>query len=1010
MNVSIPWKNGSVDFCKVDADISVNPMEVSIQKDTIMWIIAVWESLRNVNTARESHIPRKAEESSALNSEFRGQFDSLGSSVLLSNKTTPGRGSFSKNSCSTSTQDTDPEALISSLECFDEFRSSQATLGNSGIWNWTCSVFQCDNRCIKSCLWFNTYSYCVPVFSLHSSYVYSQFLAVTNQRHVETNIQASLGEISVILSFLPEEQEHSQRFQHVTLNLQIHHQKMNLEASVMYARVDMFYDKGSISRNLEVFNHKSSSCSHMPLSESLQIQSTRSTYLDGRSVSSVSFIINLPPFVLWVHLPLVNILLNFCKEIQISLERSSRTKDSISDVLDEKNGSSLGEAKTNTSTYITTLSESANTQGNILLPHARIVLCFPTVKHGDSTQSTSLSKFIVFEFSPFPDLGKLPDASAVRKASSSKDKTHGIDINESFENSPNDSSPTQVSILVECDLLDLCINLDSIETSCLVQKELQGSWNNLRLTVGKFELLSVLNIGGIVDANFLWMNHGEGELRGSIVDRDKKPPFNTQDLLLISCSNSTIKRGDGEGANALSFGSAGGTYKSSSCSDTTGGLSRLVSQLQQLYAPDLEDALVHLQSSSEDVRSVGLLDEIHENAFYMNLEDGSALSTIMSSHGLNMHFPGDNCGLNSSNGISCDTFSPNIPMRISISMTEARMPWKMVLGYYHSKNHPRESCAKAFKLDLEVVKPDPLTPLEEYRLHLELLPIRLHLDQSQLNFLIHFFGKDADRISSQPNEPNDVEKSEISGKKKVNYGKKAIVEEALLPFFQKCDVRPVVVRVDYIPRRVDLAALRGGNYAELLNLVPWKGIDLQLKHVCAVGVYGWNSICRNSRWAMVGRYFSQSGARAFIRSISLEAVGLGVHLAAGAHEVLLQTEYILTSIPPSMPSSERDKREMTVRSNQPKDAQQGIRRACESISDGLGRTASALVGTPFKTYQRGGGAGPALVTAIRAAPAAAMAPVSASARAVHCALLGVRNSLDPEHKKESMEKYLGHQQ
>lgn len=35
-------------------------------------------------------------------------------------------------------------------------------------------------------------------------------LPFADQRHVETNIQASLGEISVILSFLPEEREHSQ--------------------------------------------------------------------------------------------------------------------------------------------------------------------------------------------------------------------------------------------------------------------------------------------------------------------------------------------------------------------------------------------------------------------------------------------------------------------------------------------------------------------------------------------------------------------------------------------------------------------------------------------------------------------------------------------------------------------------------------------------------------------------------------------------------------------------------
>lgn len=30
------------------------------------------------------------------------------------------------------------------------------------------------------------------------------------------------------------------------------------------------------------------------------------------------------------------------------------------------------------------------------------------------------------------------------------------------------------------------------------------------------------------------------------------------------------------------------------------------------------------------------------------------------------------------------------------------------------------------------------------------------------------------------------------------------------------------MRVDYIPERVDLAALRGGKYAKLVNLVPWK--------------------------------------------------------------------------------------------------------------------------------------------------------------------------------------------
>lgn len=44
----------------------------------------------------------------------------------------------------------------------------------------------------------------------------------------------------------------------------------------------------------------------------------------------------------------------------------------------------------------------------------------------------------------------------------------------------------------------------------------------------------------------------------------------------------------------------------------------------------------------------------------------------------------------------------------------------------------------------------------------------------------------------------------------------------VLIMFQKFDISPVIVRVDYSPCHVDLAALRGGKYVELVNLVPWK--------------------------------------------------------------------------------------------------------------------------------------------------------------------------------------------
>lgn len=39
---------------------------------------------------------------------------------------------------------------------------------------------------------------------------------------------------------------------------------------------------------------------------------------------------------------------------------------------------------------------------------------------------------------------------------------------------------------------------------------------------------------------------------------------------------------------------------------------------------------------------------------------------------------------------------------------------------------------------------------------------------------------------------------------------------------QKFDVRPLLLRVDYIPEHFNLAALKGGKYVELVNLIPWK--------------------------------------------------------------------------------------------------------------------------------------------------------------------------------------------
>ncbi|XP_015892896.3 autophagy-related protein 2 isoform X5 [Ziziphus jujuba] len=112
-------------------------------------------------------------------------------------------------------------------------------------------------------------------------------------------------------------------------------------------------------------------------------------------------------------------------------------------------------------------------------------------------------------------------------------------------------------------------------------------------------------------------------------------------------------------------------------------------------------------------------------------------------------------------------------------------PWKLVLGYYCSKDHPRKSSSKAFKLDLESVRPDPLTPLEEYRLRIAFLPMRLHLHQRQLDFLITFFGAKSSSVDQSPGHHKDSDGStSLPVMSNTVAGHSTSVEEAFLPYFQ----------------------------------------------------------------------------------------------------------------------------------------------------------------------------------------------------------------------------------
>ncbi|RZC80608.1 hypothetical protein C5167_043181 [Papaver somniferum] len=102
-------------------------------------------------------------------------------------------------------------------------------------------------------------------------------------------------------------------------------------------------------------------------------------------------------------------------------------------------------------------------------------------------------------------------------------------------------------------------------------------------------------------------------------------------------------------------------------------------------------------------------------------------------------------------------------------------------------------------------------------------------------------------------------------------------------------------------------------------------VELELKQIHGVGIYGWGSVCET----IDGELLEYSHT---IRNYVV--IDLYIQRAFYMYMCLL---------------------------------------ACGSLSDGLVKTSSALVGTLLKTYQRSGGAGSALASAVCAAPAAAVA-------------------------------------
>eukprot|EP01135_Chromosphaera_perkinsii_P009738 Nk52_evm3s1869 gene=Nk52_evmTU3s1869 len=282
-----------------------------------------------------------------------------------------------------------------------------------------------------------------------------------------------------------------------------------------------------------------------------------------------------------------------------------------------------------------------------------------------------------------------------------------------------------------------------------------------------------------------------------------------------------------------------------------------------------------------------------------------------------------------------------------------------LLSYLQSELHPREANACMVKLEVINVRPFTDKPeVQEARMKMSLLPIKLNIDQDALNSLVAFFSYSPDSASNTPNssgagvgdQPSEpgMPKGLIRPPPPSRFSVLLKKRDTIVPgtFFQQCIIQPVKLLLDYTPKHLDYGSLREGSYVELLNLFHLEGSELNLNEVKLSGVQGWGKVgemivsawvphIRNTQipgvvsgvtpvrsLVNIGTGFAdlillplqsyqldgkvvrgiQRGTGSFLQRVGVEAMDLGSKLAIGTQEILEFADEVLMGENYSSPS------------------------------------------------------------------------------------------------------------
>ena len=312
---------------------------------------------------------------------------------------------------------------------------------------------------------------------------------------------------------------------------------------------------------------------------------------------------------------------------------------------------------------------------------------------------------------------------------------------------------------------------------------------------------------------------------------------------------------------------------------------------------------------------------------------------------------------------------------------------------------------------------------DEAEFALKLLPLRCSLDQRAIRFALAFFNSGDADDADKANEP-------------LPEGLHSVPP----PHFTSFRVRPLKIKVDYKPEKIDTDALKNGAVVELVNLSPLDGMVVSLQEVVINNEIGFGpnigillrqwiqDVCATQLHKFVShaapfqpithvggsaidlvvlpwealqngesiRRAFRAGTASFTNAVSYETFTLSSRMT----EFFASTVASLTSPRHALLntggfSSTLPSRPIHI----PRTLNDASQHALESLSRGLQAANYRIVIVPYREYHRTGAAG-AGSSFIRGIPVAIAAPASGVAEAISFSLLAIRNQLRPDILRE----------